>query len=234
MPGRTGPLQCRGVRRWNGNPDGRTSYTRSCHETSRGQRKGSQSPVQTRPRAGRCSGGETRTLNLAVNSRSLCRLSYPGRLILRPSAPQDGRGHYSVITDVSAVPERPGAGYPRRSGCRPTSAGGGVPVRAEGQEPSMPLAFATRLAFAWPSSHRLALASCPSMGACAFPVFPSVRNPHLRQTAIRPLVSGRWSSSSLLPSGDATGDAAGDSADASGDVSGADMMPPSPGGRSQS
>ena len=26
-----------------------------------------------------CSGGETRTLNLAVNSRSLCRLSYPGR-----------------------------------------------------------------------------------------------------------------------------------------------------------
>ena len=27
---------------------------------------------------GRCSGGETRTLNLAVNSRLLCRLSYPG------------------------------------------------------------------------------------------------------------------------------------------------------------
>src|ERR1700681_2664275 len=44
--------------------------------------------TELRPRIGRqqsekrsrasCSGGETRTLNLAVNSRLLCQLSYPG------------------------------------------------------------------------------------------------------------------------------------------------------------
>ncbi len=42
------------------------------------KRRGRIGPVEDA--GGRSSGGETRTLNLAVNSRLLCRLSYPGWL----------------------------------------------------------------------------------------------------------------------------------------------------------
>ena len=39
------------------------------------------------------------------------------------------------------------------------------------------------------------------------PIGPSVRAPQRRQTAIRPLVSGKWCSSSRAPNCDASGEA---------------------------
>ena len=57
-----------------------------------------------------CSGGETRTHNLAVNSRLLCRLSYPGNC-----APRPGQRGNRAFAPVETSP-RPARGKPGMHG----------------------------------------------------------------------------------------------------------------------
>ncbi len=74
----------------------------------------------------KCSGGETRTLNLAVNSRLLCRLSYPGIRLLRCS---HGGGRESRL--------------PRR--CLPE--GGNARAAGEGHNEQVKFRIGTAVAF---------------------------------------------------------------------------------------
>ena len=98
------------------------------YRSAPGHRRAHRRPAVARvPGDGRGSGGETRTLNLAVNSRSLCRLSYPGKV---RTAARRCRG---VPEDISR--------------CRPPLTGKGAPIATPGHNGPVKLRIGTAIAF---------------------------------------------------------------------------------------